>query len=93
MHTYGHGVQNLSVVFATLMMLAFVVDQAQQLCRAVFRAVWEKLGSKRRLWERMRAVFYAYDLESIRQLLEALYDGLKKPPHLCSRFLFISKSP
>jgi hypothetical protein len=78
-HNYGHGEQNLSVVFATLMMLAFVVDQTQQLCCALFQAVWAKLGSKRLLWERMRALFYAYALESMRQLLEALLYGLKKP--------------
>jgi hypothetical protein len=30
-HNYGHGTQNLSVVFATVMMLAFLVDQTQQL--------------------------------------------------------------
>ena len=57
-HNYGHGTQHLSVVFATLMMLAFLVDQTQQLCCAVFQAVWAKLGSKRMLWERMRALFY-----------------------------------
>ena len=45
-HNYGHGEQNLSVVLALLMMLAFLVDQTQQLCCALFRAVWEKLGSK-----------------------------------------------
>src|SRR5882724_10814598 len=78
-HNYGHGEQHLSVVFATVMMLAFLVDQTQQLCCALFRAVWTKLGSKRLLWERMRALFYAYHLESMRQLLEALLYGLKKP--------------
>jgi len=36
-----------------LMMLAFLVDQVQQLCCPLFQAVWAKLGSKRRLWERM----------------------------------------
>ena len=46
-HNYGHGEQHLSVVFAMLMMLAFLVDQAQQLCCALFQAVWAKLGSKR----------------------------------------------
>src|SRR5215470_6046023 len=61
-HNYGHGEQNLSVVFAMLMMLAFLVDQTQQLCCALFRAVWAKLGSKRLLWERMRALFYDYRL-------------------------------
>jgi len=77
-HTYGHGEQYLSVVFAMLMMLAFLVDQAQQLCCALFRAVWTKLGSKRMLWERMRALFYDYALTSMRQLFEALLYGFQK---------------
>src|SRR3989475_6150472 len=77
-HTYGHGEQNLSVVFAMVMMLAFLVDQTQQLCCALFRAVWTKLGSKRLLWERMRALFYDYALQSMRQLFETLFYGLKK---------------
>jgi hypothetical protein len=60
-------------------MLAFLVDQTQQHCCALFQAVWAKLGSKRLLWERMRALFYDYALESMQQLLEALFYGLKKP--------------
>jgi hypothetical protein len=77
-HNYGHGEQHLSVVFAMLMMLAFLVDQTQQLCCALFRAVWAQMGSKRRLWERMRALFYDYRLTSMRELLEALFYGLEK---------------
>lgn len=77
-HNYGHGEQHLSVVFAMLMMLAFLVDQAQQLCCALFQAVWLKLGSKRLLWERMRALFYPYALMSMRQLFEALLYGFKR---------------
>ena len=77
-HNYGHGEQHLSVVFAMLMMLAFLVDQTQQLCCALFQAVWAKLGSKRLLWERMRALFYDYALASMRQLFEALLYGFKK---------------
>jgi hypothetical protein len=77
-HNYGHGERHISVVFAMLMMLAFLVDQAQQLCCALFRAVWMKLGSKRMLWERMRALFYDYALTSMRQLFEALLYGFQK---------------
>jgi hypothetical protein len=77
-HNYGHGEKHLSVVFATLMMLAFFVDQTQQLCCALFQAVGVKLGSKRLLWERMRALFYDYALTSMRQLFEALLYGVKK---------------
>jgi len=83
-HNYGHGEQHLSVVFAMLMMLAFLVDQTQQLCCALFQAVWAKLGSKRRLWERMRALFYDYALTSMRQLFEALLYGFKKSSPLAT---------
>jgi hypothetical protein len=77
-HTYGHGYQHLSVVFAVLMLLAFLVDQVQQLCCPLFQAVWVKLGSKRRLWEKMRAVFYVYALTSMRHLFAALWYGWQK---------------
>ena len=77
-HNFGHGYQHLSVVFATLMMLAFLVDQVQQLCCPLFQAAWAQWGSKRLLWEKMRAYFYAYALESMRHLLEVLYYGLNK---------------
>jgi hypothetical protein len=66
------------VVFAVLMMLAFLVEQVQQMCCPLFQAVWAKLGSKRRLWERMRALFYDYVLDSMRHLFKALFYGLKK---------------
>jgi hypothetical protein len=77
-HNVGHGSQHLSVVFAVLMMLAFGVDQVQQMCCSLFQAVWAKLGSKRRLWEKMRALFYPYALESMKHLFEALFYGWKK---------------
>ena len=79
-HNSGHGAQHLSVVFAMRMMLAFLGDQTQQLCCALFQAVWAKLGSKRLVWERMRALFYTYALASMRQLFEALCYGCRSPP-------------
>ena len=77
-HNDGHGYQHVSVVCAVLMVLAFLVDQVQQMCCPLFQAVWAKLGSTRRLWEQRRALFYAYVLVSMRQLCEALLYGLKK---------------
>lgn len=77
-HHYGHGQQHLSVVFAMLMLLACVVEQTQQRCGALFRAVWAQLGSKRLLWERRRALFYDYQLASLRERLEALFYGGKQ---------------
>ena len=75
-HNYGHGEQNLSVVFAMLMMLAFLVDQVQQLCCPLFQAVWQKLGSKRQLWEEIRHHFRMLVFESLAELLMALVRGV-----------------
>lgn len=80
-HNFGHGEKNLSVVFALLMMLAFLIDQTQQLCDSLFVAVWKKSGSKRRMWELVRSMFHCFRLTSMRQLLELLL-GFKavEPP-------------
>src|SRR5437867_1214674 len=77
-HNYGHGEQHRSVGCAMLMLLAFLVDQTQQLCCALLQAVWAKLGSKRLLWERMRALLDDYALQSMQQRLATLLYGLKK---------------
>ena len=53
-------------------------DTTQQLCCALFQAVWTQFGSTRLLWERMRALFDAYALTSMRQLCEALFYGFQK---------------
>ena len=79
-HNFGHGEKNLSVVFALLMMLAFLVDQTMQLCDRLFQALWKKMGSKRRLWERVRGIFQHFELTSMRQLYELLLIDYKATP-------------
>ena len=79
-HNYGLGKKNLSLVFAMLMMLAFLVDQTQQLSCKLFRAVWTKLASKRALWERMRSLFKEFAFESMQMLYEAILYGIKFQP-------------
>jgi hypothetical protein len=66
------------VVFAMLMMLAFLVDQVQQLCCSLFRAVWSKLGSKRSLWEQLRSHFYHFTFQSMEHLYEVILHDLAK---------------
>jgi hypothetical protein len=76
-HNFGHGKKNLSVVFVALMMLAFLVDQVQQLACELFQAVLEKKSSRKRLWEHMRALFKTIELKSMTQLFEAILYGYK----------------
>lgn len=75
-HNYGHGEKNLSTIFALLMMLAFLVDQVQQLCCSLFRRAWEAAGSKRELWERLRALIRYFLWESMADILRAIAEGV-----------------
>ena len=81
-HNFGHGKQHLSVVLALLMMLSFLIDQVQQHCCRLFRATWEKVGSKRALWEKMRSHFSIFIFTSWKQLFEVILHDLAKnlPP-------------
>ena len=74
-HNFGHGQAYLSTVLAMLMMLAFAVDQAQQLACPFFQAAWDKAGSKRFLWERMRALFYELPMTSMTAIWRAIAYG------------------
>jgi hypothetical protein len=83
-HNYGHGDQNLSVVLALLMMLAFLVDQTQQLSCPLFQAAWKKVGAKYLLWEQIRNLFRMFLFNSMTAILEALVRGIDlRPPILC----------
>jgi hypothetical protein len=76
-HNFGHGTQNLSVVFALLMMLAFLVDQVQQIACPLFQAVLEKEACKTRMWEHVRALFYTLPCQSMAQIFEAILYGYR----------------
>jgi hypothetical protein len=76
-HNCGLGQQNLGLVFVTVMMLAFLVDQTPHLCCALrlFQSDWKKRGSKRAHWERMRALFQCVKLDSMETLYLAILHG------------------
>ena len=74
-HNYGLGKQYLSMIFVKMTMLAFLVDQAQQLCCALFQAVLKKVGSKKALWEQMRSLFHCFKLTSMEMLYRAILHG------------------
>ena len=78
-HNFGHGQQNLSVVLAMLMMLAFLVDQTQQLGCPQFTAAWKRCISKRALWERMREIFHQFEATSMQALYQAVLSTHKPP--------------
>ncbi len=78
-HNYGLGKQHLTEVFVFLMMLAFWVDQIQQLCCPLFNAVWKKWKSKRSLWEKVRIHFHAFVIETMEDLYRSILDHKQVP--------------
>ena len=71
------------MIFALLMMLAFMVDQIQQLSNGLFQAAWDRCGSKRELWDRIRSAFRELLLESLWELYAVVaYGHVKMRPVL-----------
>ena len=71
----------LSVVLAMLMMLAFLVDQTQELCCPLFQSVHKKLGSRRAVWDHLRSHFRHFQFRSMQHLYEVmLWDLAKELP-------------
>jgi hypothetical protein len=54
------------------------VHQVQQLCDPLFKAAWEKAGSKRLLWDDVRALFRSFGVASLSALYAALAAGFVK---------------
>lgn len=77
-HNYGHGKQNLSTVFAMLMMLAFLLDQTQELSCPLFQAIHQKYTSRRSVWDHLRSHFRHFRFESMQQLYEVMLSDLAK---------------
>ena len=77
-HNYGLGKKHLSSVFAIMMMLAFLVDQVQQMCCPLFQAARKKMRCKRRLWERVRDYFHRFTAPSMEAILRLIVDGAEK---------------
>jgi hypothetical protein len=56
-HNYGHGKKYLSTVLCMLMMLAFLIDQVQEICCTLFQRCKKRAGTYRDLWQSMRTLF------------------------------------
>ena len=80
-HNFGLGEKHLAEVFTTLMMLAFLVDQTQQLCCPLFQAVLIKVKYKKTLWHKVRSFFDLYKCESMEMIFQAMLFGfeVKRP--------------
>jgi len=63
-HNYGHGKQYLSTVLCLLMMLAFLIDQVQEMCCSLFQRCRKFMHTYRNLWGCMQTLFQYVRLSS-----------------------------
>ena len=78
-HNYGLGKQHLTEVFVHLVMLAFLINQIQQLCCPLSNAAWKAWKSKRSLWEKVRSKFHEFYIETMEDLYRSLLDHKQVP--------------
>lgn len=81
-HNYGHGHKHLSTVLMHLMMLAFLVDQIQLRCCAVFNAAHQAMYSRAALWRKMRGLFGLFLIDSWEKLYRVIARGYRNNPAL-----------
>jgi hypothetical protein len=77
-HNFGHGYANLCSVFGMLMMLAFFIDQVQELYCQQFKAARAKFKSRTSLWEKIRSMFKEYIISSWDDLFNSIAYGYNK---------------
>ena len=77
-HNFGHGYHYLSTVFAHLLLLAFTVDQLQQMGCEFFQKAWRKVKTKRLLWEQMRSFFHLFHVASMSDIWQAIAEGFQQ---------------
>ena len=78
-HNYGHGEKHLATVFAFLMMLAFLIDQVQQRCCALFQAAKAREGRALYFWNTLRSLFLNFVLPDWETLYRAIAFGHRSP--------------
>ena len=69
-HNYGYGQENLSCVFAHLMLLAFLNDQIIQKCSSNFKILWVATKTKTKLWEMIRSLFRVKNFKNFKELYD-----------------------
>ena len=71
-HNYGLSKKHLSAVFVHLMMLAFLVDQVQQLCCPLFKEARKQASRLDVLWEKIRSWFDHFNCPSMETILRLI---------------------
>lgn len=79
-HNYGHGYNNLCSVMTMLMLLAFLIDQVQQLCCKLYQKVRKKCGALIELFLKRRVYLEIAVWSNWQDVYESMLSPSTKPP-------------
>jgi hypothetical protein len=79
-HNFGHGKKNLSNLFATLILLAFLLHTTLELIDVSFRAVRDSLPSRRTFFEHLRAVIHYLPFDDWDHLMRFMLKRIDHAP-------------
>jgi hypothetical protein len=79
-HNYGHGNHHLCSVMTMLMLLAFLIDQVQQLCCYFYQKARQKVGALNELFIHKRTLVQYAIWRSWQDLYETIICPLTHPP-------------
>ena len=68
----------LSTVFASLMMLAFLIDQVEQRCCKLFRMAREEAGRPLYFWEELRSHVFNCEIPDWKYVYKMIAFGYRK---------------
>ena len=77
-HNYGHGKKHLSTILCLLMLLAFLIDQIQEIACSLFKAVKKRAAAYRNIWENVRVFLQFVSIPS----WEWLYQTISKREYI-----------
>ena len=79
-HNYGHGDQHLATVLLSLLLLAFVFHTALDLACLMYRAIRQKLRTRRKFFDDLRGLTTYLYWRSFQHLLTFMYRQLELGP-------------
>ena len=80
-HNFGHGKQFLANLFATMILLAFLVHTTLEWVDAPYRAVRASLPSRRTFFEHLRALIHYLPFDDWNHLMRFMRKSPDPEPH------------
>lgn len=74
-HNFGHGNQNLCTNMGMIMLLAFMIDQVQDISCKVYKYMRKNARTYRLLWEMYRSTIILLAIESFEQLYQVITEA------------------